>query len=138
MNKELLNMKRLVLVLLGMFILVGAANAKPNQQEKDYLIETFRNTTEFVQGSYEDIWNADKIQFGAFYLYNEKVYAVYIADWNTKDVLMLKLDKTDFFTYKKYFKSGLYDYIPFEKAAFVKSIQQPNGIEYIEIEMEAE
>lgn len=131
-------MKRLVLVLLGMFVLVGFANAKPNQQEKDYLIDTFRNTTKFTQGSYEDTWNTDEIQFGAFYLYNEKVYAVYIADWNTKDVLMLKLDKTEFFAYKKYFKSGLYDYIPFENAIFVKSIQQSDGIEYVEIEMEIE
>lgn len=129
-------MKKIILVLLGMFILVGLALAKPNQQEKDYLIDTFRNTAKFTQGSYEDTWNTDKIQFGAFYLYNEKVYAVYIADWSTNDVLMLKLDKTDFFAYKKYFKSGLYDYIPFENATFVKSIQHSDNIEYIEIEME--
>lgn len=129
-------MKKLILVLLGMFFLVGAANAKPTQQEKDYLIQEFRNTTEFVQGNYEDIWNADKIQFGAFYLYNENVYAMYIADWNTRDILMLKLDKTDFFACKKYFKSGFHNYIPFEKAVFVKGVQHSDGVEYVEIEME--
>ena len=110
-------MKKIILVLLGMFILT-LLHARPNKQEKDYLIDTFRNSTNWEESNYGDTWNTKEIQFSAFYLFNSDEYAICIADWNTKDVLMLKLDKTDFFTYKKYFKLGFYSYIPFEKAIF--------------------
>ncbi|MEE3413516.1 MAG: hypothetical protein VZQ58_06530 [Bacteroidales bacterium] len=147
-------MKRLVLVLLGMFILVGAANAKPNQQEKDYLIQEFRgHTLEEWQGSgpinflEEQKIGFDYIQESSVStdLLEEDKYGIkwgmtwagivlYDSANSEAEGIAIFCSNDEAKKYVNYFLEGKYNQIPFEDATFVK--WDADTKKWIKIEME--
>ena len=149
-------MKRLVLALLGMFILVGFANAKPTQQEKDYLIQEFRShTLEEWQGS-GPINYLEEQKIGFDFIQESSVSADLLEEdkygikWGTSWCGVVLYDSADseiegitiFCSeneakkYVNYFLEGKYDKIPFEDTVFVK--WDADTKKWIKIEMETE